>query len=194
MLSGLFTYHNRLPMGSPTSPVLSNSTTIALDGQLENYTHSAGITYTRYVDDLTFSSKNEFSPFDFEVIYDFIHRNGFQVNEKKFKKFGPHEMKEITGLLLMDNQVQLPNGYLEQINEEINRLKNTLIVEQRFKTGMSMRKLKLLKQEIQGKISFSAMVIGKTDHRVQELVDKYNVAIDPPENFESFGWLDIPYT
>lgn len=48
-----------LIMGAPTSPFLFNMYCTPLDEALLEYANSHGMTYTRYLDDLTFSSPNE---------------------------------------------------------------------------------------------------------------------------------------
>jgi RNA-directed DNA polymerase len=47
---------SRLTIGAPTSPALSNAICLDLDGQLEAIAHTNGVTYTRYADDLFFST------------------------------------------------------------------------------------------------------------------------------------------
>ncbi len=44
-----------LPQGAPTSPTLSNLIAYRLDARLTRASHSIGLTYTRYADDLLFS-------------------------------------------------------------------------------------------------------------------------------------------
>ena len=54
---------NSLPQGSPCSPVISNLVAHLLDMRLVKLASRAGCTYSRYADDLTFSTnKREFPP------------------------------------------------------------------------------------------------------------------------------------
>ena len=55
ILTRLCCFRGRLPMGSPTSPALSNFACLDLDAELMTYCKTTGITYTRFADDLTFS-------------------------------------------------------------------------------------------------------------------------------------------
>ncbi len=56
-----------LPIGFPTSPTISNILFRRVDILIEKYCDNKGITYTRYADDMLFSSNNQF-----------IHNNDFE--------------------------------------------------------------------------------------------------------------------
>ena len=49
-------YNGKLPQGAPTSPILTNMLCVPLDNSLMRFAKKHGLTYTRYADDLTFSS------------------------------------------------------------------------------------------------------------------------------------------
>lgn len=55
-LTLLTTYEGKLPIGTPTSPVISNFVCMPLDADIRKYCLINNIQYTRYADDLTFSS------------------------------------------------------------------------------------------------------------------------------------------
>ena len=57
LLCQIVCYKNSLTIGSVTSPILSNSICYELDVLLENICHSKKVTYTRYADDLYFSTE-----------------------------------------------------------------------------------------------------------------------------------------
>jgi len=193
VLTRLTTYRQRLPMGAPTSPALSNFAMLAFDHELEQWAKVAGITYTRYADDLTFSSPKPVSRTDEKFIDHAIINQGFAVQENKRKRFLPADTKIVTGLRVMSSHVDLPENYLPLLHTEIERLKTTLQVEGRYRTGMSYRKLKLFKQELQGKINFAGMALGNEHEKTKEASQRYDDALQAAENFESANWLDIPY-
>lgn len=62
LLTRLTTYHNCLPQGAPTSPILSNLINIDLDTALDQITRQSAGVYTRYADDLAFSWPNSHGP------------------------------------------------------------------------------------------------------------------------------------
>jgi retron-type reverse transcriptase len=56
ILTNICTYEGTLPQGSPTSPKLANLVAWKLDLRIQGYVGKRGIIYTRYADDITFSS------------------------------------------------------------------------------------------------------------------------------------------
>lgn len=56
------TFENSLPQGAATSPVISNFITSELDRKLSSLARRYKLTYTRYADDITFSSNNRNFP------------------------------------------------------------------------------------------------------------------------------------
>jgi RNA-directed DNA polymerase len=181
-------------MGAPTSPVLSNLVCLNLDHELENYAKYSGITFTRYADDFTFSSKKTLSYKDIQYLLSIIHHYGFIENTDKVKLLQSDDIKIVTGIRVLNERLELPEHYIEQINIEIQRLKTVLAIENRYHTGISFKKLNLLKQEITGKINFVAQILGNKDEHAQQLEDNYLDAIQPKDNYESINWLEIPYT
>jgi hypothetical protein len=82
---------------------------------------------------------------------------------------------------------------MEQLTEEIKRLQTVMMVEYRYRTGMSYAKLKLFKQEVQGKINFAEMALGEQNEKIIKLHRMFEDAKLPPESFRSTDWLEIPY-
>ncbi len=192
-LSNLLSYIGRLPMGAPTSPVLSNYAMLELDHALQNYCKSGGIVYTRYADDLSFSSTNMIQELDFMSIDSMIKDYGFEPNPNKIKWYEPKDKKEITGLVLGEHGIELQDGYLQRLYQEVLRYKIYLEVESRYRTGASLKKLKLFEQELRGKIQFATMILPENEELfnwLQIIEDATSVL----ENFESVDWLELPYS
>ncbi|QVI33270.1 RNA-directed DNA polymerase [Lacticaseibacillus zeae] len=89
VLAKLVCLHHCLTQGSPTSPCLSNIILHKLDSQMLRIAKRTGTTYTRYVDDITFSSRGNMP----KVIWhhddisnelkQIINAAGFRVNSEK---------------------------------------------------------------------------------------------------------------
>lgn len=123
VITRLCTYENALPAGAPTSPVLSNLYCIGMDKELMQYADRHNCTYTRYADDLTFSSDTEISTYFIENIKEILERNHFAVNNRKFRVKTRHQRQTVTGLVV-NNKVNVNRKYkrmLRAINHDINK-------------------------------------------------------------------------
>jgi RNA-directed DNA polymerase len=102
-----------LPEGAPTSPVLSNMICFKLDKQLHAFTKSARCIYTRYADDITFSSDQPMTalfvksiPASGNLLPDLLDRelrniflfNSFTINPDKVHYADRHSRRVVTGL------------------------------------------------------------------------------------------------
>lgn len=111
-LTSLTTYSGVLPQGAPTSPMLANLATAHIDAQFEVYSNLHGLTYTRYADDFTFSSKSRI-PFSLlATIERTLNNSGFALNPRKSKFMGINQRKEVTGLIVTDNAIRLAHDHL----------------------------------------------------------------------------------
>jgi RNA-directed DNA polymerase len=192
-LTTLTTFKGRLPMGAPTSPVLSNICSKALDDELIAVCHKLGITYTRFADDMSFSATLPIAKLEQEIIIAAIQQQGFDINHSKTKLYNTNDTKMVTGLVLKNDKVTLPTHYIQQLHVEIDRYKTIQEVEYRYRTGMSNKKLKLFEQEITGKINFAEIILGNTDETIQQLNETWYGITSHVQDFESASWLEIPY-
>lgn len=193
-LAKICCYKNRLPMGSPASPVLSNLYTISLDHLLHHWAIKKQGIYTRFVDDLAFSSKsNAFSSNDFYEIQKIAAQYHLNFNPKKTKFVGITATKTITGLILKET-VDIDDLYYKELNKDIKRLKN--IVEVYSITGQSLKNIAIVKfkQEIVGKINFIKTIEGATSQQFNEYLEKFQQALLPKtdlvirwQNFSSYA-------
>ena len=102
-----------LPQGAPTSPIVSNMVCGRLDSEVLRLARRHGVTYTRFVDDLTFSTNRQSFPRGIgrreihdgaalsEVgnsLVDVINDNGFEVNHQKVRLQPASKRQEVTGL------------------------------------------------------------------------------------------------
>ena len=67
-------FNNELPQGSPCSPVLSNLIGHLLDTRLARFARLYKCTYSRYADDITFSTSRK--DFPAELVARFAHSEG----------------------------------------------------------------------------------------------------------------------
>lgn len=119
-LTKMVTFRNVLPQGSPASPAISNIATFKLDYRLNKYAFVSGYRYSRYADDITFSSKRGKISRNFcNQIMKIIEDEGFYVNPKKTRISNSPNRLEITGLYIIDNQIRIPRKYISKIRQEL---------------------------------------------------------------------------
>lgn len=192
LLADLTTYHSRLPMGAPTSPALSNFACRRLDAQLTAFSQDMLWIYTRYADDMSFSSKQLINAEKINSLCKIIEKAGFPVNYRKVKVFGKDEDKVVTGLLVAD-RVSLSKDYLPNLRREIEQLRS-IFVAQNEQGQLTTRWVEKLKQQVRGRLSFAGFVLKRNREEYQALKDLYYEAINPPqEDFGAVSWRGFPY-
>ena len=106
-----------LPQGAPTSPTLTNMICEKLDRQLAGLARRFGLRYTRYADDITFSSMHYVYSPDGEFITSMrkiIEQNRFVINEKKCRLQSRNERQEVTGIVL-SNRLNVARKYAREL-------------------------------------------------------------------------------
>ncbi len=92
-----------LPQGAPTSPQLANLVAYSLDRRLAGLAERYGASYTRYVDDLTFSGGPSLrtARSRFVALVDSIVRDeGFAVNDRKTVVLGDAGRQQVLGAVV----------------------------------------------------------------------------------------------
>jgi hypothetical protein len=106
-----------LPQGSPTSPTITNILCVNLDRRLNGLANRFGAVYSRYADDITFSSphniyKNE--DFNKELKRIIEEDQKLFINPKKTRLQRAGFRQETTGLIV-NEKVNVQRRYLKQI-------------------------------------------------------------------------------
>ena len=99
VLTKLTTYKDSLPTGASTSPGLSNLIFFDLEPHLVESLNRLGFTYSRYVDDITISSKKYIDPKElgnaFELINCMLREKNLKINRRKSRDFEKNHRKKI---------------------------------------------------------------------------------------------------
>lgn len=87
ILTQLSCYEGKLPQGAPTSPIITNLMCQILDAKIISLSKKYKLSYTRYADDLTFSTNNrqfidKYNEF-VKRLEKIINHEGFEINKKK---------------------------------------------------------------------------------------------------------------
>lgn len=102
-LAQLCCLNGSLPQGAPTSPALANIVFTPVDEQIDIFAKKTGLIYSRYADDLSFSSQALISK-DFRTkVFAIVESHSFRVNHAKSRLMGPRARREVTGLTV--NQI-----------------------------------------------------------------------------------------
>ena len=179
-----------LPQGAPTSPIITNMICDTLDRRLKGLAKRFGLNYSRYADDITFSSMHnvydENSEFRKELKR-IISDQGFTINSKKtrLEKLGARQ--EVTGLIVSD-KVNVLRTY-------VRSLRNLLYIWKRY--GYTAAFLKFYpiyiqnkKGRIKGDVKMEEVIYGKLMYLKMVKGEKNVVYLRLKEQFdELMGYL-----
>ena len=107
LLAQLSSLDGMAPTGAPTSPLIGNLVLRQIDDAIETVIASRGIRYTRYADDLTFSSRQRIEDdFLFEIAR-IVEEGGFHLNYDKTRFIGKGGRMDVTGVVI-NEKINLP--------------------------------------------------------------------------------------
>lgn len=176
-----------LPQGAPTSPMLSNWLCLELDQQLLDFSMKNNLNYSRYADDITFSSSRsipgELLTKDFKTrawklgdkISQLIESYGFKINSSKTRLQTHHQKQEVTGLTV-NRCVNVDRRYVRNIRGMIHAYKKygffaamKFFQKYDYEQSKQIDELKRFLMVIEGRIGFVAMVKGSNNPVVVKL-------------------------
>ncbi len=184
-----------LPQGAATSPILTNAICERLDIQLTGLSKRFGLVYSRYADDITFSSMHNTyttdkgereaifesdSTFDQELRR-IIKSQNFHINEKKIRLQKRGYKQEVTGLIVND-KVNTPNYYIKELRHWIYFLESKdydtaykLFLKKYIKNKGEMNKSKPnMLMVIEGKLLYLKMIKGETNTTYLKLKTRFD--------------------
>lgn len=176
-LTLLTTYQGQLPTGAPTSPVLSNFICLPLDLALRTFCLEKGLRFTRYADDLTFSSDAMISDETILDIINLIRKNGFEINDKKLHICASNRKQTVTGLTV-NEKVNVNRKLLKKIRAMLHDLNANGIdaaAKRHFnlKGKPSSRDRAHFLNRLEGYVNFVGQVRGKSDSVYEKFIDAF---------------------
>lgn len=186
LLAQVCCFNNQLPQGAPTSPIISNMLCSRLDSHLGKLATTYRCSYTRYADDLTFSTDQAKFPTDLAEIKRIdnklqclpgkkllavIERNGFRINLGKTRLQSHHQRQEVTGVIT-NLKANVRRTYVREVRALLHnwRTKGLNLCQQAYEAQyVSCRSrnphspVPLFKRLVKGKIDYLGMVRGKDD-------------------------------
>lgn len=176
-------YRCVLPQGSPTSPIITNMICDTLDRRLAGLAKRFGLNYSRYADDITFSSMHnvyqEGSEFRKELRR-IIEGQNFKMNEAKTRLQKRGERQEVTGITV--------NQKLNVTQKYVRDIRNLLYIWEKYGANDAFYKFfPKYKQEkghvkkgtpdmlnvLEGKLMYLKMVKGENDTVYLRLRNKF---------------------
>lgn len=170
-----------LPQGAPTSPLISNLICRGLDLDLERFARSSGCSYTRYCDDITFSTTR--SRFDPGLVVsppgadrvelgapltDILSRHSFSANPKKTRLRSRQQRQEVTGIVV-NEKLNVPREYVRNIRSIIHdcEVRGLEQADKRFKSLLDRKQRRGsspdLALSLLGRLQYLRMIRGRQD-------------------------------
>lgn len=197
IVARLCCYKGHLPQGAPTSPVLSNMICYRLDTVLLQIAKAARAIYTRYADDITFSTfqppsglfevaippAGHFTPETLKAnLLKAVTDNGFAINPKKAHYADRHARRIVTGIKI-NEFINLDRRYVRNLRAALQSVEKLGIknAQARFQTEYGGRTS--LGAHLAGKISWLSFIRGPTDPLVRGIILRFNKCFpDTPLN------------
>jgi RNA-directed DNA polymerase len=195
VLAQICCHDNQLPQGAPTSPIVTNMICTKMDSQLQRLAKECKATYTRYADDITFSTTLPKFPEALayfvkdetgtklclgSALLNIITENGFLLNEQKLRLQTRGNHQEVTGLTTN----QFPNvdrKFVRQIRAMLHawakfgleKAENEYHLSYDNKIRLHLKGKPTFKQVLRGRIEFLGMVKGKNDPIYRKYLNNY---------------------
>jgi retron-type reverse transcriptase len=181
-----------LPQGSPCSPILTNIICRNLDRKLLGLAKRFNLRYTRYADDITFSSDYNVFKESGEFMEEFtriIAEQGFEINDNKTRLQKSGQRQEVTGLVV-NQKANIAKEYYRDIRSLLyiwkrygqNQAYAKFCV--RYKASKAYKSKKNttpnMATVISGKLLYMKMVMGEKSSTYLTLRDKF-VALCPEQ-------------
>ena len=115
-------YQGKLPQGAPSSPIITNLITRILDYRIVKIAKKYRFTYSRYADDMTFSTNRELNSSKLRAsqelenflaeLEEVIISSGFEINPKKTRLSNNMQRQEVTGLVV-NKKINVKREYVK---------------------------------------------------------------------------------
>jgi RNA-directed DNA polymerase len=182
IVANICTDNGSLPQGAPTSPIISNIICLKLDRKLRTLAKGINASYSRYADDITFSSNENIFTDSFKAeIINIIQEEGFAVNmaKERLQRYNImegdkiiRERQEVTGIIV-NQKPNVSRQYLRTLRAILHNWSkygyfeaSQLFAKYHNREKGSLRnngKLPPLENFVSGKLEYLGMVRGKED-------------------------------
>jgi len=176
-----------LPQGSPASPVLTNIICKRLDEKLYRLAQEFSVNYSRYADDITFSSDLQIFHGKFiRKLNRIIESEGLVTNKSKIRLQNQGERQVVTGITVNKGtnvsreyikELRMYLYYIEQYG--IQKAVGYFLKDKKRQLSDTSSSFNIIDESkfqntLKGKLNFLAMVRGKDDPVYSKLSNRYN--------------------
>lgn len=180
---GVLNYRFVLPQGAPTSPIITNMICDKFDRRLAGLAKRFGLHFSRYADDITFSSMHNVyqkdSPFRKELER-IIKDQGFTMNENKTRLQKKGSRQEVTGIIVSD-KLNVTRKYVQDVRNILymwdrygyNVAYSKFFPKYKAEKGHVKKGNPDLINVIDGKLMYLKMVKGGEDSVYLKLYEKF---------------------
>lgn len=177
-----------LPQGAPTSPIITNMICDTLDRRLAGLAKRFGTRYTRYADDITFSSMHNIYSGSGEFIKELIriiNTQGFAINDAKTRLQKRGSRQEVTGLIVSD-KLNVTKKYVREIRSLLyiwdkygySEAMSNFYPKYKAEKGHIKKGNPDLINVLDGKLMYLKMVKGDTDSVYVKLYTKFQELVN----------------
>jgi len=118
VIAQLTCYNGKLPQGAPTSPIITNLLCNVMDYKVLSLAKKFHLDYTRYADDLTFSTNDKSIIENYESflksLNKIIVKSGFEINQNKTRLIYKDSKQTVTGLVV-NKKVNVDRDYYKKV-------------------------------------------------------------------------------
>jgi|GEM_PF-2240893 len=193
-----------LPQGGVTSPIISNLVCRAMDNDLMLFARRCGLTYSRYADDLTFSTNHSELPDGLvnnvdglltpgDEIDAIIRSHKFEINRAKVTRRDRTERQSVTGITV-NNFPNIRRSFVRKIEGALHAWAkygyDAALTTYRDSFTKHERNANHLDKVIRGRLAYLKMVRGSNDFLYRRLVRRFNVLCSQdPIGIDEIGTL-----
>jgi RNA-directed DNA polymerase len=183
VLAHICCFNGRLPQGAPTSPMIANIICRGLDRDLWRLARNHGCRYTRYADDITFSTNKDNLPISLLAslprlqtpaptlgpsLLAILAKHSLTINSKKTRIRRKSERQEVTGIVI-NEKINVPRDFVRNVRSilhdcEANGVQQaTLRFLLKDKKKTRLRTAPPILKHLRGKLDYLKMVRGGDD-------------------------------
>jgi RNA-directed DNA polymerase len=188
------TLDNILPQGAPSSPIISNLICSKMDSELTKLASTRNLRYTRYADDLTFSSSGrnmplatltvqpdgtsycELSP----TLTSIIESNGFRINLEKVRLSPKTRRQEVTGLIV-NRRLNVKRRLVREVRAMLHAWRKFGVAAAQVHFFAYSGRSSNFEAVIRGKIGFIGQIRGRPDSVFRKLAGQFNSLATGPK-------------